>query len=64
MKSKTSGNGENTNTENTNDSEAVQEMEMRGVSLTWYDKDGKKIVKNNDYGVVWSKPWEHCIVKV
>ncbi|KAJ5365951.1 hypothetical protein N7517_008837 [Penicillium concentricum] len=53
MKFKSSGNGDNTTTENRNNQGAAQEMEMRGVSLTWYDEDGKKIVNNKDYGVIW-----------
>ncbi|KAI9369041.1 hypothetical protein BJX61DRAFT_521290 [Aspergillus egyptiacus] len=56
MKPKTSANGEDAITNNRNGSQAAQEMVMHGVSLTWYDEDGKKIVKNNDYGVIWSKP--------
>ncbi|KAJ5444870.1 hypothetical protein N7491_000952 [Penicillium cf. griseofulvum] len=55
MKFKSSGNGDDTTTENRNDQGAAQEMEMRGVSLTWYDEDGKKIVNNKDYGVIWPK---------
>ncbi|KAL4875880.1 hypothetical protein BJY04DRAFT_223624 [Aspergillus karnatakaensis] len=31
------------------------EMEMRGVSLTWFDEEGKLITRNNDYGVIWGQ---------